>query len=74
MLQFSKGCKLFYFHLIFPISSIMFETNNALKMSGRGAWVAQSVKQQVLGFDSGHDLGVVGSSPTLGSALREESA
>ena len=41
---------------------------------GRGAWVAQSVKCWTLGFGSGHDLGVVGSSPTSGSMLSVESA
>ena len=34
-----------------------------------GARVAQSVKRLTLGFDSGHDLTVVGWSPLLGSAL-----
>ena len=34
-----------------------------------GAWVAQSVKHLTLDFNSGHDLGVVGSSPMLGSML-----
>ena len=40
----------------------------------RGAWVAQWVKCLTLGLGSGHDLRVVGSSPTLGSVLSGESA
>ena len=36
--------------------------------------MAQSVECQALGFGSGHDLRVVGSSPTLGSVLSRESA
>ena len=32
-------------------------------------WVAQSVKHPTPDFDSGHNLRVVKSSPTLGSAL-----
>ena len=35
----------------------------------RGAWVAQSVKHPTFDFCSGHDLRVMGSSPTSGSAL-----
>ena len=38
----------------------------------RGAWVAELVKHLTLGFSSGHDLEVVRSSPTSGSALRGE--
>ena len=34
-----------------------------------GAWGAQSVKRPTLGFGSGHDLTVVGSSPMSGSVL-----
>ena len=37
-----------------------------------GAWVAQSVK--LLTSGSGHALGVLGSSPMLGSLLSRESA
>ena len=33
-----------------------------------GTWVAQPVKYQILDLGSGHDLGVVGSSLTSGSA------
>ena len=36
--------------------------------------MAQSVKHPTLGFDSGRDLRVVGSSPALGSPLSEELA
>ena len=36
--------------------------------------MAQVVKRLTLDFDSGHDLGVLGSRPMLGSMLREESA
>ena len=36
--------------------------------------MARSVGQPTLGFLLGHDLRVVGSSPTLGSVLRVESA
>jgi len=38
----------------------------------RGAWVAQLVKCPTLDFSSGHDLRVVGSSPTSDSALGVE--
>ena len=33
-------------------------------------WVAQSVECPTLDFNSGHDLGVLGSRPTLGSVVR----
>ena len=37
---------------------------------GRGAWVEyQSVKYLILGFGSGNDLRVLGSSPAMGSVL-----
>jgi len=36
--------------------------------------VAQSVKRLTLGFDSGRDLGVVGSGPASGSVLGIEPA
>ena len=36
--------------------------------------MAQSVEHLTLGFGSGHDLRVVGSSPELGSALSAGSA
>lgn len=39
-----------------------------------GAWVAQSIEHLTLDFVLGHDLGVVGSSPPLGSMLSGESA
>ena len=39
-----------------------------------GTWVAQSVKYPILGFGSGHDLAIVGSSPKPGSVLSSESA
>jgi len=39
------------------------------KESKRGLWVAQSVKHPTLDFGSGHDLGVLRSSPASGSAL-----
>ena len=42
--------------------------------SNRGTWVTQLIERLTLGFSSGHDLGVVGSSSALGSALNGESA
>uniref|UniRef100_A0A452QJC0 SLP adaptor and CSK interacting membrane protein n=1 Tax=Ursus americanus TaxID=9643 RepID=A0A452QJC0_URSAM len=39
-----------------------------------GSLGAQSVKHPTFDFSSGHDLGVLGSSPTLGSLLNVESA
>ena len=39
-----------------------------------GAWVAQLVGRLTLGFGLGHDLGVVGSSPTSASGFGEEFA
>ena len=36
--------------------------------------MAQSAKRQTLGFGSGYDLRVMGSSPMLGSVLSSESA
>lgn len=39
-----------------------------------GAWVAQSVKCQTLGFGSHHDPGVVGLSSVSGSTLSLETA
>ena len=39
-----------------------------------GSWVSQLVKCPTLDFSSGHDLTVVRSSPTLGSALSMEPA
>jgi len=48
---------------------------SALKIyEDRGAWMAQSVKVLTVDFSSSHDFRVVGSSPTLGSALSPESA
>jgi len=38
-------------------------------LSPRGTWVAQLVKCPTLDFDSGRDLGVLISSPGVGSAL-----
>ena len=46
----------------------------SLKKNPWGAWVAQLVGPLTLGFGSGCNLGVVGSSPALCSALRAESA
>ena len=40
----------------------------------RGTWVVLWVKLPTLNFGSGHDLRVVGSSPTSGSGLSGESA
>ena len=40
----------------------------------QGRQVAQWVESLTLGFSSDPDLRVLGSSPTLGSALRRESA
>ena len=54
------------------LSNVSF--NFGIKISRpRSAWVAQLVKRLTLGFSSGHDLRVVRSSPTLGSALSGES-
>ena len=39
-----------------------------------GAWVAQSVEHPALDLGSGHDPGIVGSSPTSGSVLSVEPA
>ena len=39
-----------------------------------GTWVAQSLKPLTLHFSSGHDLGIMGWSPSLGSMLCVESA
>jgi len=39
-----------------------------------GTWVVQLVECQTLGFSLGRDLGVVGLSPTSGSALGVEPA
>ena len=40
----------------------------------RGTWVAQSIEHLTLvGFGSGHDLRVLGWSPTLGSKLSTDS-
>ena len=39
-----------------------------------GPWMVQSVKSQTLGFSSGHDLSILGWSPTSGSVLSVESA
>jgi len=40
----------------------------------RGAWVAQLFGHPTLDFSSGHDLGVVGSSPVSDAAFSGESA
>ena len=50
------------------------ELNHSQKNAYWGTWVAQSVEHLTLGFSSGCDLQVVGSSPKLGSALNVESA
>ena len=42
--------------------------------TSRGTWVARSVKHLTLGFGSGHDLRVMGSSSMLGFVLSGESA
>ena len=39
-----------------------------------GTWMAQSVEHPTLDFGSGHDLRVLGSSPTSNSMLSGESA
>ena len=39
-----------------------------------GTWVAQLVERLTLGFNSGHDLRVLGLSPTSGSVFCRESA
>jgi len=44
-----------------------------IKSSKWGPWVTESVEHSALGFGSGHDLRVQGSSPTLGSAFSAES-
>ena len=48
------------------------KTRNCMKR--QSAWVAQLVGYPTLGFGSGHELGVVRSSPVLGSMLHIESA
>ena len=40
----------------------------------QGAWVAQLVRCPTLGFNSGHDLRVVRSSPAFGSILDGDSS
>ena len=44
------------------------------KKKSMGAWVSQSGKHLTLDFSSGHDLGVLESSPASGSMLSRESA
>ena len=44
-----------------------------LKDNTFGHLFSQSVEHSTLDFGSGHDLGVLGLSPTLSSGLREES-
>ena len=46
----------------------------SLKNAYQSIWVAQSVKWPTHNFSSGHDLGVMSSSPTSGFMLRGESA
>ena len=46
---------------------------DCLEGNSGGTWVAQSVEHPTLGFGSGHDLGVVRSSPASGSMLGGES-
>ena len=46
------------------IENFQTEAKRLKNKKGRGPWVAQSVKQSTLVFSSGHDLGVVRSSPT----------
>ena len=50
------------------------ENGDKKKKCGGGAWVAQSVGSLTLDFGLGHDLGVVGWSPTLGSVISGVSA
>lgn len=45
-----------------------------IKNKNRSTWVAQLVKCLTIGLAQSHDLAVVGSSPTLGSALSKESS
>lgn len=42
------------------------------KLHIRGVWVAQLMKQVIPGFGSGHDLGVLGSSPASGSMVSKK--
>ena len=43
-------------------------------MADRGTWMAQLIEHPTLGFGSGCDLRVLGSSSMLGSVLSEEPA
>ena len=52
--------------------SIYYNKNN--KKERRGTWVAQLVEHPALGFGSGCDLRVKGSSPISGSTLSAEPA
>ena len=49
-------------------------TDSGQEARSSGAWVIQSVKRPALDFSSGHDLRVLRSSPTTGSALLMEPA
>lgn len=69
-----------YISVPFSFSSLpsASEAERALARSFRtlpwGIWVAQSVQWPALGFGSGQDLRVLGSSPPLGSSFSGESA
>ena len=60
---------LFYIHML-----IYFVILSFIKFLKGGAWVAKSVKHPTLDFGSGHDIRIMRSSPTSGSALGMESA
>ena len=66
--------KLFIPNLYFLSSSHACGKLSSNVKSPRGAWVAQLVKCPTLGFHSGHDPRVMGSSPALGSTLSTEPA
>lgn len=60
--------------LIYSVHLLKINEKKALKKLPRGTWLAQSVQHPALGFDLGHDLGAIRSSPDLGSMLNVGSA
>ena len=59
------------FHSLWSSTFVEFASQ---KLMFGGPWVASSVERLTLKLSSGHDLGVVGSSPALGSMLVVEAA
>ena len=74
-MRISETVKLQAVQIHGPIAEVWGRRNFKLrkKNSSGGAWVAQWVDCPTLGLNSGHDLRVVGSSPTSGSVLSGES-